>query len=356
MRFEWTKRQLHIAGLLFMIISFTSACASVTTPVTVGTTIVEKKAESETEVNSNVKEVSPVSETIVNNVDDTVSSGNIVKEQQETSIYRDSTPKILDPSSPGARICGNEVVEIDMSNASEGYITVHYKGTNEKVKFQITGPNGVTYTYDLDGDVDVIPLVAGDGEYNIGCFENISGTEYAIAYTDSVSLVVDNEFGPYLYPNLYVDFDENTEAVALGSELVAESKNDLDAVNAIYRYIVDNIVYDHDFAAIVESGYVPDVDFVLAKKSGICFDYAALMCVMLRSQGIPTRLEVGYAGSAYHAWISTYIEDEGWIDGVIKFDGSSWTLMDPTFAANSEKESFEKFIGDGSNYVTVYVY
>ncbi|MCQ2541968.1 MAG: transglutaminase-like domain-containing protein, partial [Lachnospiraceae bacterium] len=84
--------------------------------------------------------------------------------------------------------------------------------------------------------------------------------------------------------------------------------------------------------------------------------YAAVMATMLRSQGIPTRLEVGYAGQAYHAWISTYVSDVGWIDGIIQFNGSSWTLMDPTFAANSDKDAFEQFIGDGNNYVTLYKY
>ena len=122
------------------------------------------------------------------------------------------------------------------------------------------------------------------------------------------------------------------------------------------QYITDNITYDHNLAETVASGYIPSVDSVLASGKGICFDYAAVMATMLRSQGIPTRLEVGYAGQAYHAWISTYVSDVGWIDGIIQFNGSSWTLMDPTFAANSDKEAFEQFIGDGNNYVTLYKY
>ena len=77
---------------------------------------------------------------------------------------------------------------------------------------------------------------------------------------------------------------------------------------------------------------------------------------MLRSQNIPTRLEVGYAGSAYHAWISTYITDVGWVNGIIQFDGVSWSLMDPTFAANSSEEELRSFIGDGSNYTLKYRY
>ena len=41
---------------------------------------------------------------------------------------------------------------------------------------------------------------------------------------------------------------------------------------------------------------LPSVDETLKTKKGICFDYAALMTAMLRSQGIPTKLEIGYQG------------------------------------------------------------
>ena len=79
---------------------------------------------------------------------------------------------------------------------------------------------------------------------------------------------------------------------------------------------------------------------------GICFDYAALMTSMLRSQRIPTKLEVGYAGETYHAWISTYVDDKGWVDDIIKFDGKDWQLMDPTLAASNDKESVKKYVND----------
>ena len=69
-----------------------------------------------------------------------------------------------------------------------------------------------------------------------------------------------------------------------------------------------NFTYDYDKAATVSSGYLPVVDTVLDSKTGICFDYAAVMASMLRSQNIPTRLEIGYAGDAYHAWISVYVK------------------------------------------------
>ena len=72
---------------------------------------------------------------------------------------------------------------------------------------------------------------------------------------------------------------------------------------------------------------------------------------MLRSQRIPAKLEIGYAGAIYHAWISVYIEEIGWIDRLIEFTGDAWTRMDPTFAAsNGNSDAVLEYIGDGTNY------
>lgn len=106
----------------------------------------------------------------------------------------------------------------------------------------------------------------------------------------------------------------------------------------------------------VSYGYLPNVDDTLTSGTGICFDYAALMTAMLRSQNIPTKLEVGYSGDTYHAWISTYVDDKGWVDNIIEFDGDSWQIMDPTLGANNDSKSVKKYVGDGSHYVVKYTY
>ena len=92
---------------------------------------------------------------------------------------------------------------------------------------------------------------------------------------------------------------------------------------------------------------------MLKEKTGICFDYASVMSAMLRIQGIPTKLAVGYAGDVYHAWISVYVADKGWVDGVIRFDGESWTMMDPTTAASN---GLADSITDDSLYNALYYY
>ena len=151
--------------------------------------------------------------------------------------------------------------------------------------------------------------------------------------------------------------DEHTEAVQTAASLVQSCNDDLSAVTSIYNYVSSHISYDYDKADSVPTGYLPKVDEVFKSNTGICFDYAALMAAMLRSQGIPTRLEIGYSKDAYHAWISIYTKDQGWIGGVIQFDGTNWTLIDPTLAANSKDSSaIKSYIGDGSSYMTKYMY
>jgi len=136
--------------------------------------------------------------------------------------------------------------------------------------------------------------------------------------------------------------------------LAYPANEDLDVISFVYNYIIDHYSYDYEKAETVQSGYLPNVDEIFQSQTGICFDYAAVMATMLRSQRIPTRLEVGYKGEEYHAWISTYVKDVGWINGVIEFNGTDWKLMDPTFAATSNSPS--SFTADDDSYITKYVY
>ena len=232
-----------------------------------------------------------------------------------------------------------------------------YTGTCAKVKMQVKGSNGVTYTYNLNSSEYVaFPLSSGSGSYEITILENVFDSNYAICLADTINVTLSSEFKPYLYPNQYCAFSSTSRAVSLAKELAEPANTDLDVITNIYNYVIESISYDYDKAATVPSGYIPDVDAVLSSGKGICLDYAAVMTSMLRSQRIPTRLEVGYAGDAYHAWISAYISDVGWVNGIVRFDGNEWELMDPTFASMVEESELKDFISNGSTYVVKYLY
>jgi len=270
---------------------------------------------------------------------------------------RDNTSTCLTPLIENTIVLGNDTVTIDITNASCGYICVTYIGDAARTRLIVTTPSDKAYTYDLTKDIcDVFPLTDGGGTYNIGIYELISGNDYSVLYNEDFSVDNIDEFLPYLYPNQYVNFTSDSQAVKLAADLVYSANGDAEAISMVYNYVIKNISYDYEKAENVESTYVPDIDNILSLGKGICFDYASLMAAMLRSQGIPTRLEIGYAGDVYHAWISTYIKDVGWVNGMIQFDGTDWEIMDPTFAANMSEDRLRTFIGNGDNYITKYIY
>ena len=286
------------------------------------------------------------------------SGSSSASRKEHSGPPRDSTPKVLTPSADGVTVYQNDFASIDTSNTSQGYVMVKYNGTNEKVKLQITCPDQSCYTYLISdrGAYDTFPLTAGNGSYALQVLENVAGDTYTVSLAQSINVSIEDEFLPFLYPNQYVNFHTDSKAVSKGSDLAKDTYSDLDVVQNIYNYVIKNISYDTEKAQNVSYGYVPDIDDTLSSKKGICFDYAALMTSMLRSQNIPTKLEVGYSGDAYHAWISTYIDDKGWVDDIIQFNGNTWQIMDPTLAATNDSAAVKKYVGDGSHYIVKYTY
>ncbi len=262
------------------------------------------------------------------------------------------------PEASGVLTESNDYAIIDYSNTGEGYVMVQYTAsTPNRLKAQVTGPT-TTYTYNLTaGEWTVFPLSDGNGSYQINVFENIVDNRYALVLSVTQTVTLSNEFAPFLHSNQYVNFDNADLTIATAASLTQGTDDMLTKVEIIYNYVIDNITYDSEKAATVQSGYLPDLDAVLSDKAGICFDYASLMTGMLRSLGIPCKLVVGYAGDVYHAWISIWSEETGWVDGAVFFDGTTWQRMDPTFASTGAKDpSIMEYIGNGANYTAKYIY
>ena len=270
---------------------------------------------------------------------------------------RETVTDFLLPDSSGISVYGNDFISIDASNSSEGYIMLQYSGVASKVRLQVTTPDQTVYSYCMTSeDYETFPLTGGDGNYHMEVYEHAFDDKYALSFSQDISVTLNDEFKPFLYPNQYVWFTPESKAVRLGMELSDKASDDLDYVEQVYNYVIENITYDEEFAAHIPVEYIPDIDQTLKTGTGICFDYASLMAALLRSQRIPTKLVVGYSGTVYHAWISVYLKEAGWVDNIIEFDGNNWSLMDPTLAANNDSASVKKYIGDGDNYTVKYSY
>ena len=276
--------------------------------------------------------------------------GNSPSSDEEPPVY--SPARVLTPEAPGKKTLGNSPLILDISNQDPGYLTAESDSDDSRMNIQLTAPSGVVYSYFLEPDEQtVLPFSEGSGEYLITCYQQIDGNQYAALYTETLTIKLQKEFLPFLYPNQYVDFSSKSEACKLAASLVKEDMTDIDILKTFYTYVTSHISYDYDKADSVEAGYLPDVDDTLSTGTGICFDYAALTTAMLRSQDIPCKLQIGYSGDVTHAWIDVYIRGSGWVTKAVSFDGDTWKLMDPTFDANSDgDEAIQEYIGDESNY------
>lgn len=285
----------------------------------------------------------------------------LVSMEAEAVALADAPPPpvsvVLAPEAPGIRESRCDAAVVDYSHADQGYIMACYTAeTESRLKLQVKGPT-TTYTYNLSaGQWTAVPLSDGDGTYQAVVYENVSGSQYATVMAAKFEVTLQDEFAPFLRPNQYVDYTEAANTVAKGAELCYGLTHPLEKVAAVYDYVVNTLSYDYERAQTVKSGYLPVLDAVLEEQKGICFDYAALMTAMLRSQEVPCKLVTGYAGSTYHAWISVWTEENGWVDGAIFFDGHAWKRMDPTFASSRNRsEEIMDFIENGS-YTVKYLY
>lgn len=287
-------------------------------------------------------------------------NSKITEETKKTNSgqKRKSVREFLLPTAGGTVVYGNNDISIDASNTTEGYIMIRYAGGADKVKVQVTIPNLTRYTYTLtaNGSYETLPLTGGNGAYHVEVLEHAFNDMYAMAFALDMDITIDNEFRPFLYPNQYAWYTQDSEATQYAIQLSEKSSDDLSFVENVYHYIIENISYDTALAKNAPLNYVPNIDETLQTGKGICFDYAALMTSMLRCQGIPTKLEVGYSGEAYHAWVNVYLDETGWVDKIIEFDGSNWSLMDPTLAAGNSETAVEQYMGDGNNYMVKYSY
>lgn len=299
----------------------------------------------------------------------TPTAASVSSSVQTTSATTTTAPPTAPPSpatvltsaADGILTQSNDRATIDYSHSSDGYVMAKYTGPVGKIKIQIITPSGVKQNYNLksDGTYESYPLTGSSGTYTVNVLEYVSGKSYALANTVTIDVNIDDPFSPFLRPSQYVNFSAGDSAVTLASQLCAGTVGALEKVDKIYSWLVDNVVYDHEFAASdIAGGYAGDTYKVVNQKKGICLDYAATMAAMLRSQNVPTQVISGnVTDGGFHAWVSVYIKEAGWVyAGAIHFDGTGWQRMDPTYAASSKSnQSILDFIANGNNYATKFI-
>jgi len=264
------------------------------------------------------------------------------------------------PVASGINVAKNDIASIDHSNLHDGYIIVEYFGGLEvKHRVLVTAPHEETYVYTLNGNgfPEVIPLAEGEGTYEIGVYENLSGDSYTEVLSTTIEVKFEDEHAPFIRPNQFVNYSKESNLVEVAAGVISDTASVKEKIVTIYDFVVDNFTYDYDLAATVPTGYLPNLDEVLNLKKGICFDYSALVTAMLRSQGVPVKLDIGWYYDEYHAWISIFCEENGWLDHRYHHDGDEWNMLDPTFdSGENVKHRSRLHARDDDEYQIIFNY
>ena len=233
---------------------------------------------------------------------------------------------IVWPEATGEVVDTSDKLTVDRSHAEQGYVMVHGPSTDKRLKL-LVDKDGSQLQYDINGkeEWEIIPLQLGDGKYTLTLFVQASGGKYASGGKLAIETTMTSEAAPFLIPSQYVYYVPDTPAIAKSDEICEGLTTDQEKFDAIRAYIKENYQYDFVKASTVTTGTLPSVDYAWDTGMGICQDLAALAACMLRVQGIPTRLEIGWVGkNYYHAWNNVVINGQ-----LVQYDPT----MDVTDAA-----------------------
>ncbi|HEY0047654.1 MAG TPA: DUF3488 and transglutaminase-like domain-containing protein [Pyrinomonadaceae bacterium] len=140
----------------------------------------------------------------------------------------------------------------------------------------------------------------------------------------------------------------------LAAEIIrsANADNRYDKARAIEFYLQNNFGYTLDLRA---SGEEPLADFLFNVKEGHCEYFATAMAVMLRTQGIATRVVNGFQTGEYNETADIYVvrqrEAHSWVEVYFPQE-NAWVTFDPTPAAGRfSDENATGIIGSFNKYL-----
>lgn len=176
----------------------------------------------------------------------------------------------------------------------------------------------------LDADGNVL------AEYNLAAYQKLTVVvqlegqvnyrDYNLAKSGTAKDIPSDLVANYTKATHY--WQTTGDVAAAAKSVTKPEAKVVDNVHAIYRYVIDKLTYNNDKIKFnVRQGAFKAL---INPQNAICLEYADLMIAMLRSQGIPARMVVGYAyagsiksspavADSLHAWVEAYVPNLGWM-------------------------------------------
>ncbi len=162
----------------------------------------------------------------------------------------------------------------------------------------------------------------------------------------------DVAYGDGIRNYLQLPPDDDKRIFDLAYQISSPERNRYDKAKAVETYLQNNFGYTLEQKA---SGEEPLSDFLFNVREGHCEYFASAMAIMLRTQGIATRIVNGFHGGDYndavdmtvirqrhaHSWVEVYFPKE-----------NTWVTFDPTpFSNDSGSGALGGFAGTFSKYL-----
>ncbi|MEO5860638.1 MAG: DUF3488 and transglutaminase-like domain-containing protein [Pyrinomonadaceae bacterium] len=243
-----------------------------------------------------------------------------------------SRPNSREPRTKADR----DIIQVDYATGRESLLlqTIYLEPLDTPVLFAAPRAVGV------QGSFQVLMRDAYGAIYFQRPGERIS---YRVLSDTSVPPVADLRDDRNAYPvqfGNYLQLPENTDKriEELGASLTASTRNRYDAASVIEKYLRTQFGYTLDQKA---GGEDPVSDFLFNVREGHCEYFATAMALMLRSQGIATRVVTGFQQGEYNETADIFVVRQrhahAWVE--VYFPGQeAWVSFDPTPAGGQGGE------------------
>jgi protein-glutamine gamma-glutamyltransferase len=154
----------------------------------------------------------------------------------------------------------------------------------------------------------------------------------------------------YRYLEIPDNLDERIPQLA--QQLTEKTTNRYDKAKLVESYLQNNFGYTLELKA---SGEQPLADFLFNIREGHCEYFATAMAVMLRTQGIATRIVNGFQEGEYNETADVYVVRQknahSWVE-VYFPEKKAWIAFDPTpFAGQNDGTTTMGMLGKFDSYV-----
>ncbi|MEZ5307478.1 MAG: DUF3488 and transglutaminase-like domain-containing protein [Pyrinomonadaceae bacterium] len=206
--------------------------------------------------------------------------------------------------------------------------TVYLEPLNTNVLFALKTPYAIGGKSYLSKDAEGALLGSGSGIERSVYTVYSDTSEPAPDLLREDSIAYRKDYARYL--QLPEDIDERIPELASKWITDAKASNRYDSAKAIENRLRRDFKYSLEMRA---GGEQPVADFLFNVKAGHCEYFASAMAVMLRSQGIASRVVNGFSNGEFNETAGVYVvrqyDAHSWVE-VYFPESNAWVEFDPT--------------------------